>query len=121
MSPERLRDPADVDARADIYAVGAVAFFILTGRRMFETADDLALTSKVLNEAPPRVSAVATQPIPEALDMLVAACLEKKREDRPQTIGEASDVLEALAVRQRWTQRDAQAAWQAHLNAERAA
>lgn len=113
MAPERLRDPADVDARADIYAVGAVAFFVLTGRRMFETLDDLALTSLVLNEVPPRASAVAAQPIPEALDMLIAASLEKRREDRPQTIGEFGDVLEALAVRFRWTQRDAQAAWQA--------
>jgi serine/threonine-protein kinase len=113
MAPERLRDPADVDARADIYAVGAVAFFVLTGRRMFETSDDLALTSLVLNEVPPRASAVAAQPIPEALDMLIAASLEKRREDRPQTIGEFGDVLEALAVRLRWTQRDAQAAWEA--------
>ena len=113
MAPERLRDPADVDARADIYAVGAVAFFVLTGRRMFETLDDLALTSLVLNEVPPRASAVGAQPIPEALDMLIAASLEKRREDRPQTIGEFGDVLEALAVRFRWTQRDAQAAWQA--------
>ncbi len=113
MAPERLRDPADVDARADIYALGAVAFFVLTGRRMFETDDDLALTSKVLNEVPPRLSQVARQPIPEALDLLVAACLEKNRDDRPQRIGEVADVLEALAVRQRWTQRDAEAAWAA--------
>jgi serine/threonine-protein kinase len=113
MAPERLRDPADVDARADIYAVGAVAFFVLTGRRMFETDDDLALTSRVLNEVPPRLSQVATQPIPEALELLVAACLEKSREDRPQRIGEVSDVLEALAVRQRWTRREAEAAWTA--------
>jgi serine/threonine-protein kinase len=113
MAPERLRDPADVDARADIYAVGAVAFFVLSGRRMFETADDLALTSKVLNEVPPRLSQVATQPIPEALELLVAACLEKNRDDRPQRIGEVIDVLEALAVRQRWTQRQAAAAWAA--------
>jgi hypothetical protein len=113
MAPERLRDPADVDARADIYAVGAVAYFVLTGRRMFETLDDLALTSLVLNEVPRRVSSVAAQPVPEALDVLIAACLEKRREDRPQAIGEFTDVLEALAVRYRWTQRDAEAAWAA--------
>jgi serine/threonine protein kinase len=63
MAPERLRNPADVDARADIYAVGAVAFFLLAGRKMFEASDDLALTSKVLNEEPPRVSTAASQPI----------------------------------------------------------
>ncbi|HEX5092794.1 MAG TPA: serine/threonine-protein kinase, partial [Burkholderiales bacterium] len=114
MAPERLRDPADVDARADIYAVGAVAFFVLTAHRMFETLDDLALTSLVLNEVPRRASSVAPQPLPAALDGLIAACLEKRREDRPQTIGECGDVLEALAVRHRWTQRDAEAAWAAH-------
>jgi serine/threonine-protein kinase len=113
LSPERLRDPADVDARADIYAVGAVAFFVLSGRRIFETLDDLALTSKVLNEVPSRLSVVAAQPIPAPLEALVAACLEKRREDRPQSIGEVGDVLEALAVRQRWSQRQAEAAWAA--------
>ena len=80
-----------------------------------------ALTSLVLNEIPPRASAVAAQPIPPALDGLIAACLEKRREDRPQTIGECSDVLEALAVRHRWTQGDAAAAWAAHLARARAA
>jgi Protein kinase domain len=50
MAPERLRNPADVDARADIYAVGAVGFVMLSGRRIFEeTGDDLNLTTKVLN------------------------------------------------------------------------
>jgi serine/threonine-protein kinase len=64
MAPERLRDPAGVDARADVYAVGAVAFFLLSGRRLFETEDTLALTTRVLHEVPPRLSAVAEQPIP---------------------------------------------------------
>jgi serine/threonine-protein kinase len=113
MAPERLRDPADVDPRADIYAVGALAFFLLTGRRMFETLEDIALTSKVLNEVPPHVSAVAAQPIPGVLDYLIAACLEKRREDRPARITDLSDILDALALLHRWTQRDAQAAWYA--------
>src|SRR5204862_4525162 len=41
MAPERLRNPGDVDARADIYSVGAVAVFLLSGRKMFESEDDL--------------------------------------------------------------------------------
>lgn len=113
MAPERLRSPADVDARADIYAVGAIAFFVLSGRRMFEAEDELALTSKVLNEVPPRLAEVAAQPIPEALARLVAACLEKRREDRPQSIAELLEVLDALARTLRWTPRDAEAAWRA--------
>ena len=101
MAPERLRNPADVDARTDIYALGAVAFFMLSGRKIYESSDDLELTSRILNEVPPRVSQVAPQPIPVELDLLVQACLEKRREDRPQRIGDLIEALVALAAQYR--------------------
>jgi serine/threonine-protein kinase len=101
MAPECLRNPTDADARADIYAVGAVAFYMLSGRKLFQTTDDLELTSKVLNEEPPRVSQVAAQPIPVELDLLVQACLEKKREDRPQRAADLLEALDAIAAETR--------------------
>ncbi|TAK40789.1 MAG: serine/threonine protein kinase [Betaproteobacteria bacterium] len=113
MAPERLRNPADVDARADIYAVGAVAFLLLTGRRMFDAPDDLALTTKVLNDEPPRVAAAAAQPVPLELDLLVQSCLEKKREDRPQRVTDLVEAFEALTQEHRWTQREAEICWRA--------
>jgi tRNA A-37 threonylcarbamoyl transferase component Bud32 len=111
MAPERLRNPADVDARADIYSVGAVAFLMLTGRRLFETADDLELTTRVLNDAAPRAAAAAPQAVPPELDRLVAACLEKRREDRPQRVAELGEALDALALEHRWSQKEAAACW----------
>jgi serine/threonine-protein kinase len=111
MAPERLRNPADVDARADIYAVGALAFLMLTGRKLFDSADDLELTSKVLNEEPPRAAEAAPQPIPAELDLIVTACLEKKRELRPQRVADLADAFAALAQEHRWTQREAQEWW----------
>jgi serine/threonine-protein kinase len=111
MAPERLRDPADVDARADIYAVGAVAFLMLTGRRLFDAADDLALATRILNDEPPRAAAAAPQPVPAELDVIVAACLEKKRELRPQRVADLAEAFEALALEHRWTQAQAQACW----------
>ena len=111
MSPERLRNPADVDARADVYAVGAVGFNMLTGRPLFESEDDLGLTSKVLNEEPPRAAAAARQAIPVELDLIIAACVEKKREDRPQRASDLVDAFDALALEHRWTQREAEAWW----------
>jgi len=111
MAPERLNNPADVDARADIYAVGAVAYFLLTGKKLFEAPDDLALTTRILNEEPQRVAAVAPQPIPAELDILVAACLEKKREDRPQRIAGLVETFAALSSELRWTQREAEDWW----------
>jgi len=114
--PERLRDPADVDTRADIYAVGALAYLMLTGKRLFEAPDDLALTTRILNEEPARVSSVAPQAVPAELDILVTACLEKKREDRPQRVVDLVEAFEALASELPWTQREA-AEWWARIPA----
>ena len=111
MAPERLRNPADVDARVDIYAVGAVAFLMLTGRKLFESTNDLELTSHVLNDEPPRASVLARQPIPVELDLLVFSCLEKRREDRPQRVGDLLEAFDALALEHGWTQRDAELWW----------
>jgi len=113
MAPERLRNPGDADARVDIYALGAVAFLMLTGKKLFESADDLALTSKILNDEAPRPSAAAPQPIPVELDLLVLSCVEKRREDRPQRVADLVEALEALALEHRWTQREAELWWAA--------
>ena len=119
MAPERLRNPADVDARADIYAVGAVGFLMLTGKKLFESADDLELTSRILNDEPARLSAAAPQPIPVELDLLVQSCLEKRREDRPQRVADLVEAFDALAVEHRWTQRDAELWWASLPNTDK--
>jgi len=111
MAPERLRNPADVDARVDIYALGAVGFLMLTGRKLFESADDLQLTSRILNDEAERPSAAAPQPIPVELDLLVLSCVEKRREDRPQRVADLLEAFDALAAEHRWTQREAELWW----------
>jgi serine/threonine-protein kinase len=113
MAPERLKNPAEVDPRSDIYAVGALAFLMLTGRKLFDSVDDLELTSKVLNEEAPRLREVAPQPIPAELDLIVTSCLEKKRELRPQRVADLEEAFAALAQEHRWTQREAQEWWNA--------
>ncbi|MGQ0547431.1 MAG: serine/threonine protein kinase [Betaproteobacteria bacterium] len=111
MAPERLRDPSDVDPRADIYAVGAVAYIMLTGRRMFAATDDLALTSQVLNESPLPLAEAASQPLPSDLEHLVMSCLAKRREHRTQRVADLGEAFDALAAEYRWTQADAEAWW----------
>jgi serine/threonine-protein kinase len=114
MAPERLRNPADVDPRSDIYAVGALAFLMLTGRKLFESNDDLELTTRILNDEPPRAAESAPQPIPAELDLIVTSCVEKKRELRPQRVADLVEAFEALAAEHRWTQREAEEWWRAH-------
>lgn len=111
MAPERFRTPRDVDARADIYSVGVVAFALLTGHDLFEAGDDIELTGRILNDAAPRPSTVAVGPIPIELDLLVTACLEKRREDRPQRVADLMEAFDALAGTWRWTQREAAEWW----------
>ncbi len=110
MAPERLSNPSDVDARSDIYALGAVAYFLLTGRPIFDGDDSLAISNQVLHTPAPRVSASGVQ-VPDGLDALVASCLEKDRLRRPQTAQALVDALDRLASRLAWTQRDAAAWW----------
>ena len=110
MAPERLRNPADVDARADIYSVGALAFFMLTGRRLFESADDLELTSKVLNDEPVPPSRLVPG-LPTGLEQLILRCLAKHREDRPQRVGELAEAFDELGRTHRWSQAEALAWW----------
>jgi serine/threonine-protein kinase len=111
MAPERLRDPADVDARADIYAVGAVAYFLLTGRRPFEGGTDEELAQRIAHMPATHPSEILGSPLPRELEDLVLGCLAKNRSARPQSAGELIAMLDELSAHWRWTQAEAEAWW----------
>jgi hypothetical protein len=111
MSPERIRDPAAADARADIYAVGAVAYYLLTGRRLFETETDHDLTYRILHVAAPRTAPNAKYPVPSALDDLIARCLSKEPAERPADVQEIMALLDAVLAEQPWTPEQIDAWW----------
>ena len=111
MAPERLRNPADADARADIYALAAVAYFILTGKPVFQAETDHDLVYRILNDRPPTLAQGGAAGVPAALEALVARCLAKDREDRPKTIDEVAAVLAEVAVDYPWREIDARRWW----------
>jgi serine/threonine-protein kinase len=119
MAPERIRNPADADARSDIYAVGAVGYFLLTGRELYETAAEHDLTYQVQHTTAPRVSALMPG-VPSRLDDLIARCLAKERRDRPHDAIVVLALLEALAVEYPWTQDQAETWWKRHAMASSA-
>jgi len=113
MAPERLRNPSDADARADVYALGAVAWFALAGRAAFEAQTEHDIVYRVMNEPAPRLSE-AVAGVPPALDQLVARCLAKDRDDRPAGVEELQEILARLAREHPWTEAEARAWWNAH-------
>lgn len=115
MSPERIRNPADADARADIYSVGAVGFYLLTARHLFEAGGEHDLIYQVLHTPAPRASQFAA--VPERLDDLLARCVAKDRSERPHDMVVVLATLETLAIAYPWTQREASAWWQRHAPA----
>jgi serine/threonine-protein kinase len=110
MAPERMRNPADADARSDVYSVGAVAFYLLTARDLFESAGEHDLTYHILH-TPARRLADLVPGISRRLDDLVARCLAKDRAERPHDILVVLALLEAVAVEYPWTPRDAENWW----------
>jgi serine/threonine-protein kinase len=113
MSPERIVNPSDVDARADLYALGAVGYYLVTGRHVFEGEDSRDIANQVLHAPAPRAS-VLVPGVPEALDALIATCLEKDRAKRPSSADAVIEALDRLSTRLAWTQRDAEAWWTAY-------
>jgi len=120
MSPERIRNPSDADARSDIYSVGAVAFFLLTGRELFETGGEHDLVYHVLHTPARRPSELVTD-IPRRLDDLVVRCLAKDRAERPHDVLVVLALLEAVSIERPWLQREAEAWWARSREAGRAA
>ncbi len=109
MAPERIGHPSAVDARADVYGVGAVLFYLVTGRPPFDQPDQAALLREVLSVPAPRASSIANG-TPRALDDLIARCLEKAPSGRPDSVAEIVVVIDALDLPP-WTPVDAKAWW----------
>jgi serine/threonine-protein kinase len=90
--------------------LGAVAFFLLTGRELFETGGEHDLVYQVLHTPARRPSELVTD-IPRRLDDLVVRCLAKERNERPHDIVVVLAMLEAISVERPWLQREAEAWW----------
>ncbi|WP_394832997.1 serine/threonine protein kinase [Pendulispora rubella] len=113
LAPEVIKKANAADARSDIYALGAVAYFMLTGQTVFEASTIVEVCSHHLHSpvAPPSQRLGAS--IPAALDALVVQCLAKDPESRPQSAHALAEALAAIDL-PAWTEIDARAWWEAH-------
>jgi eukaryotic-like serine/threonine-protein kinase len=109
MAPE-LALGERVDARADIYAIGCVAYFLITARPVFEAENAIQSIARHLRDQPVPPSVRAGVSLPAGLDELILACLAKLPADRPQSVAELTRRLEAI-VAEPWGRDDAERWW----------
>jgi len=114
LSPEAIRSPELVDARSDLYALGAVAYFLLTGEQVFSGTTVLQVCSDHLHTVPIAPSERCGKSVPAGLEQLVLDCLAKEQEQRPQSALELQERVRGLQLAEEWTDEDAQLWWKQH-------
>ncbi|MEJ2338953.1 MAG: serine/threonine-protein kinase [Gemmatimonadales bacterium] len=115
IAPESITDPENVDARADIYGLGAAAYFMLTGEPPFNSTSVIELLADHIRSAPEAPSRIAELPIDPALERIVLKCLEKSPDDRFQSIRALEGALCGLRFSRPWTGERATEWWSMHV------
>jgi serine/threonine-protein kinase len=116
IAPEVALGETMIDGRADLYALGCVAYFLLTGTLVFADANPMTVALKHVQATPEPPSTRTELPIPRELEQIVMQCLEKKPSDRPSSAREIAAMLAALDLPP-WTEDDAAAWWERNLPA----
>lgn len=115
IAPEMALGDESVDGRADIYALGCVAYWLLTGQLVFEAATPFATAMHHIQSEPVPPSRRTEIEIPNTLERIVLTCLAKDRAERPQSAAELDAAL-ALSVPDRiWTPERAAEWWRLHM------
>lgn len=112
MAPE-LAMGDKCDGRADLYALGCVAYYLLTGRLVYEAATALQMIARHIQETPLPPSERTELPVAPELDRIILACLAKQPEDRPASALELNRMLAELDV-QPWSEEEATRWWRTH-------
>ncbi|GJM44293.1 MAG: hypothetical protein DHS20C21_11350 [Gemmatimonadota bacterium] len=124
-APEMVATDAEVDGRSDLYSLGCVAYWLLTGRPVFEGKTPMAVILAHVDEAPVPPSQLAELEIPAALEDVVMDCLQKDPAKRPAGAAELAARLEGLGHASAdgngstngagdWTQARARHWWEVH-------
>ncbi|MAT71670.1 MAG: serine/threonine protein kinase [Planctomycetaceae bacterium] len=110
MSPEQATGSDAVDARSDIYSLGAVMYFMATGQPPFDDSSPLKVLIAHASEdpEPPRL---LRPDIPEELEQAILRCLEKRPEDRYQDVSQLRDALDRVITDDSWTSSIASDWW----------
>jgi serine/threonine protein kinase len=114
MAPEAIQSPNSVDSRSDLYAVGAVGYFLLTGQPVFAAAGLMELCQQHIDAIPIPPSTRLGKPVSPELESALLGCLEKSRSKRPATARDLAQLLLRCPTANDWTLEDSDAWWGRH-------
>jgi serine/threonine-protein kinase len=114
MAPEAALAKESLDGRADLYSLGAVGYWLLTGKLVFDGETAYATVMDHIRKAPVQPSRRTELEIPEELDRIIMSCLEKNPANRPPDAKDLAQQLRRIPLVQSWTQERAEQWWHAH-------
>lgn len=115
MAPEVAMGGDKVDQRADIYGLGCVAYFLLTGQLVFNEPTPTALALAHVQKTPVPPSERVETTIPASLEQLILRCLAKDPEQRPRSAQDLARAIETATDIPVWNREDATRWWSRHL------
>jgi len=121
MAPESVSGIGSVGPAADVYALGCVAYWLLTGQNVFKAPNPMMMMVQHVQAAPVPPSLKAPHPVPHDLEALVMKCLSKDPVDRPADAAELARLLSELRVAMPWTDARAQQWWSSTFGGESSA
>ena len=111
LSPEAIASPEMVDARSDLYSLGCVGYYLLSGRRVFEGRTLAEVCGHHLHSPAVPPGERLGRPVPQGLSALIMQCLEKKAERRPSSARDFLRALDSCADVPPWTDEDGRGWW----------
>ncbi len=120
LAPEAIRNADSIDARSDLYALGAVGFFLLTGTPVFSGRGSLEVIHHQLQTPAELPSKRLGKPIPPKLEAVIMSCLAKNPDERPESAKALAAALHACDDVVPWDELDARRYWQERASRRKA-
>jgi serine/threonine protein kinase len=114
LSPEAVNDPDTIGPASDLYAVGALGYFLVTGQEVFERKSLVGLLRAQLLDRPVPPHERMGAPVPERLEKLIMDCLDKEPRNRPRSARDLRKALDTIELPHPWTENEAGIWWANH-------